>query len=365
MDITLAHRFAAEAIHLDGHKIADYPLCEVDFEPAVQWAYLEGVRRGRLAPRSMPPPAHIEPVSCDERGAPYISGFAVRFPGHRWQTQFDESTFRESVITDSQALVAQGLLQAGEQFNYRVCAFAADVIDEQTVNTAEADFTLDPADEIRPLRTAELPTQRSRHGSHWDPADLPVVFAPHVIEEAVRLSSAAGELETGGMLLGNLRRGTADLFLEVTEIMTAPEAIATRTTLHFGPDTFAAVERLLALRKREEVIVGWWHRHPPELCSSACPPERRAVCVYNEPFFSQADCDVHRTLFPQAHSQALLVSEFTERPPSVDLFAWRRGVVQARGYFVADQTTNRTNPARTVRTATDLSIRQSDKEHTR
>ena len=45
---------------------------------------------------------------------------------------------------------------------------------------------------------------------------------------------------------------------------------------------------------------------------------------------------MHRTLFPQAYSQALLISDLGGSQPGIDLFSWRDGVIEPRQFDITD-----------------------------
>ncbi|MDH3716242.1 MAG: Mov34/MPN/PAD-1 family protein [Gammaproteobacteria bacterium] len=331
MEISVPYRFVAEVLNASGARIGDYPLTGVDFEPAVQCAHLQELRelveRGEDSLTAAPAPARIEPVPCPERGTPYIGGIEVLFPGRDHGREFPKTLFHSDVVRGSGELVRAGTLRDGETFAYRICAFPVETV------AVEADFELEPTVMAMAVAAGELSLERRAPGSGWDDADLPVVIAQPVLDEAASLASRAGELETGGLLLGRVVVNAQPRYLsvEITALITAPGAIGTQTSLRLGPESFAAVERTLALRDRSEEMVGWWHSHP-HFCSK-CPAAEQRNCVYAKPFFSQADSDVHRTLFPQAHSQALLISDLGAQGQSIDLFGWRQGSIQARGFY--------------------------------
>ncbi|MDA1076210.1 MAG: hypothetical protein O3A63_15845, partial [Proteobacteria bacterium] len=276
--------------------------------------------------------ASVEPVTCAESGTPYISGFRVQLAGQETWAQFNTTFLHDSVVRDASTLVQQGVLQPGAQFTYRLCAFTDPM---KVAEPDSQDFDLEAAPVDLRIGSANMPVDTTHCGTPSGTGELPVVFVRSVLDEALRLARAARDLETGGVLLGGLRRdpSTRALFVEVTALITAPGSTGTATSLHFGPDTFVAVEEILKLRDLEEIMVGWWHSHP--LFCARCPAAQRAVCEFRKPFFSEADRDVHRTLFPQAFSLALLISDLGELKQSADLFAWREGLITQRGFMTS------------------------------
>ncbi|MCZ6889147.1 MAG: Mov34/MPN/PAD-1 family protein [Gammaproteobacteria bacterium] len=341
MEIVSPYRYVVEAF-VASTVLGEYRLGEVDFEPAVQCAHLEGMRTGRSASRTAPGAARVEPIWDGARGRPYIEGVRVAMDDST--LDFPTSLFKPAVVRDSQQLIDDHVLAPGQHFKYRVCAF-----DEGAPKTLEEPgFVLEAAPRQWSFGDASLVQLESQsrrcNEPVWADGDLPVFVQDRVLQEAVELAAAAGAQETGGILLGQLARDAAsqDLVLNVNVLMTAPLTEATGTSLRFGPDTFAAVEQLLGLRRRDEIMVGWWHSHP-HFCAN-CPEAQREQCAFGKPFFSEADRSVHRTLFPQAHSLALLVTDLGNAQPHLDLFTWRRGVIEPRGYFRLHSTKEQIDP---------------------
>jgi proteasome lid subunit RPN8/RPN11 len=165
------------------------------------------------------------------------------------------------------------------------------------------------------------------------------VFLPRrVLDEAVASARRAGDVETGGVLVGRLRRDGASappgLFVEITAQVPAPHTRAESTRLTFTAETWAAVQAAITLRRRGEVMLGWWHSHPDFCRLRHCPEERRAACPGAAPFFSPEDVHLHATCFPSAYQVALLVSDSTPDGMTWSLFGWAQGMVTARGFHV-------------------------------
>jgi len=331
MNVSIPYRFSVEAVRLSGEPLGDYPLDAIDFEPMLRAAHLMQMRRGTVKVSSRLPRARIVPIACEDRGRPFVGGIEVRFDDVADTVTFSVSRLHGDVVGGSRLLVDRGVIRSGEQFGYSVCAFPAP--EESPVET---DFDLEEAVDRLIVWRASLPPTEHHHGGGDGEADLPVLFRRNVLDEAVALSRSAGEVEMGGLLLGHLCLDPeiGELFLEVVALVAATEAIGTEASLRFNPDTFAHLERVLALRNQDECMVGWFHSHP-HFCR-LCPESRRQHCDYGRAFFSQADRDVHRTLFPQAYSQALLISDLGGRQPVVDLFSWRDGVIEPRRFDITD-----------------------------
>jgi hypothetical protein len=302
------------------------------------------LRRNQIAGGAFTEPPTIAPVWDPAAGAPYICGVALNFAGH---SQPGEAIplvyFKEAVLHAVSGLVAEGQVAEGEIYRWRVCAHAKNRRARETF-AADDGFVLEETsvtDAATPAISLEALLAHARHCGppSEDSAEVPVLFASQVVNQASELAAAAGALEAGGILLGRLGRDTTsgDLALEITAQVAAQEAIASEASLRFTPDAWRAVDAAIRLRGGAESIVGWWHCHPQALwpCRE-CPPERRAACASNRTFFSKMDVGFHRTAFQRAHNVALLLSFHADLTPRLDLFGWRRGVVSERGFYIRE-----------------------------
>jgi hypothetical protein len=168
----------------------------------------------------------------------------------------------------------------------------------------------------------------------WNDQDFPLFVHPGVLDEAADLARTAGDREAGGVLIGHLHQDTHshEVFAEVTAQIPASLADAGHAHLGFTAETWSAVSDALALRQREEFWLGWWHSHP--FFCARCPPERRRDCPLSRPFFSRADCEVHRVVFDAAFHVALLLSDVGDESLRADWFGWREGQLAARGGYL-------------------------------
>ena len=138
-------------------------------------------------------------------------------------------------------------------------------------------------------------------------------------------------METGGFLLGHLRRAreSGDVFVEITDYVPAAHTERHPTRLVFSPETWRHVRGVIELRNLGELLCAWLHSHP-NFCAR-CPAEARARCAYRLPFFSEEDVDVHASCFPRAWQSALLVSDVGEPERRLTCYGWRGGIVVERG----------------------------------
>jgi hypothetical protein len=152
---------------------------------------------------------------------------------------------------------------------------------------------------------------------------------------------AAGNRETGGILIGHLHRDAeaAELFVEITAQIPVAHAPAAVNKLTFTPETWTAAQNAVDLRRNQELFQGWWHSHPVHEWCKNCPPERKAACPLAKGFLSGDDCQLHRTVFPKAFTTAMVVSDVAEDRDVVHtLFGWRRGAIERRSYHITGET---------------------------
>ncbi len=346
MALRSPYRYVAEASDTEGRRLGELALTP-DLEPAAQWSHLQGVRAGALPAHAHYGPGVVEPVYDERRGRPYVEGIRVRFdagPSNGPVPVIPWSYFQQSVERSATRLVDDGKLEAGERFVYRICAFpdGTDHILASTSRTivddeAPAPLALEPGDiDSLVARAARLCK------AAWHDADFPVFVHASLLDEATQMARDAGDRETGGILVGHLRRDTSkpEIYAEVTAQIPAKHARPGYARLSFTPETWSAVSDALALRKRNEIWIGWWHSHP--FFCSRCDVERRRVCALSSPFFSRDDCELHRAIFDTAFSVALLLSDTGRDQLDYALFGWRNGMIAARGCYLLSRAANLT-----------------------
>jgi proteasome lid subunit RPN8/RPN11 len=341
------YSYTLDFYRIDGTAVGQRPL-EPDWTPALEWAHFEGIREGRLpavmAVNRAPGACRVEPVWHPQSGQPHVSAFQVVLSANGSGTvsrEIPTTYLRARAQQVAATLVDEGMLQTGEIFRYRVSAFAR----SRTTRASEpvdGGFTVEEIAQPLPLKTAPLEAfltgagpAGSAAGREADAADFPVFVRQAVIDEALELSRQAGDVETGGVLVGFLYRDPSvpEVFAEVTAQIAAPHTEAASTKLTFTPDTWAAVRAALALRKRGELMVGWWHYHPDFCRLRQCPEEKRRVCTASSAFFSSEDIALHTALFARAYNTALLISDSAAAGFTASAFGWRQGMVTARGFY--------------------------------
>jgi proteasome lid subunit RPN8/RPN11 len=307
---------------------------------APRCAQFLAIRRGIVPPLLRDGTGSIEPVWDGECGAPVLSAARVVVAAETGEETVCEeisslSYFRNLAQQGSSAMVERGLLKKGEFYRYKVCAYPSAAPDGDTEPNEPDGFRVEEIGESLPLGQSPIEPflgGSTAWGTDGDPSDMRVFIPQHVMDAVMEKSREAAEVETGGVLVGNLHRcaSSPEIYLEVTAQIPAAHTDPQAARLTFTADSWAAVRAAIDLRHRDELMCGWWHFHP-DFCRK-CPEETRRSCVNSRPFFSSEDVHMHRTIFPRAFHVALLVSDHAREPLDVDLFGWRHGMVVSRGF---------------------------------
>jgi len=318
-----------------------------DWKPAREWVHFEGVREGRLPPVTASVPAAIEPIWDARSGPPTVAAFRARIPaadGGEVSREIPKHYLGRFVQAAVGRLVEEGVVRTGDTVRYVLSAFPVPL---EAAAPAEPDeFAVEEIVQPLPLSDAPLDALLAHaelRGAESEERtdEIPVLLPEQVLEETMADARLAGDIETGGVLVGKLRRdggapaGTVGrLFVEITAYLPAPHTRANATKLTFTAETWAAVQRAIALRRREETAVGWAHVHLDFCRLRGCPAERRMECSGARPFFSAEDVHLHTTCFPSAYQVGLLISESTAAGLTASLFGWSRGMVTQRSFHV-------------------------------
>jgi len=239
----------------DGHR--------PDWELALESVAFEGIRRGHLPAVTGTPRGAVGPIWHAELGEPYVGAFRAlvrREGGGAASSEIPTAYVRALARSASAIFVEKGALQAGDVFTYLVCAFPTP---EPAADTDSPDgFVVEEI--VEPLPLDEAPLRRFvatavAQGPPMD-GDVPVFIPQSVLNEAVELSRKAGDVETGGVLLGKLHRDSAlpEVFVEITALIPARHTVSDATKVTFTAETWSAVETAIALRGRAESKAGWF-----------------------------------------------------------------------------------------------------------
>ena len=200
------HHFILELFNGGGTRVGQESLT-VDWEPAAEWARLRAVRRGELPPSGSRACGSVEPLWHPQFGRPYTSGFRVglELDGREAGSEFGSIYFADRAREASARLVAAGKLVDGETFKYVVAAFPAEPSAGGSPDGAFAAVDASPDFPVEDGSLAELLDLATPEGEP-EAADLPLFVPRRVLDEAAKLAGDAEASETGGVLIGHLRR---------------------------------------------------------------------------------------------------------------------------------------------------------------
>jgi proteasome lid subunit RPN8/RPN11 len=309
----------------------------VDWEPAREWAEFRALRQGASQAFETGRVSVLQPLWHANLGQPYMKGFRVSVRSQEAEevsTDFTTSYFKQLAKQASALLIEKGSLKKGERFKYLVAAFPQ----QKARGEPKLKFTMEEVVPHLPLMDASL-AERVRESifqGGGDDDDMPLFVPQRVLEEAKALSKAAGAKETGGILIGHLGRDASlpEVFAEVTAQIPARHTEASLTSLTFTSETWTDVRAALDLRRKGEIMLGWWHSHPVREWCKDCSTESQKVCKMAVDFFSAHDHALHRTIFPRAYSVALVVNDLAGVAATFSMFGWRRGLLEARGFHI-------------------------------
>lgn len=322
-------QFYAELESPVGERLRDVRL-DVDWIPALRWADFEQAVKGESPAAKRLARPRIEPLWSPADEPPYVRGVTIHsVENGAGPVEFPLTYFTGAVTAASVRLVDSGELQPGQEFDYKIYALSNDRDDESSESSAE----IAPVDDTPAIVRRELATVTTEVAQTTDAGRMPIVFSERVLAEATELAASAEDVETGGILVGKLCRDPdGTLFSLVTAQIPAEHTTSTQHSLRFTPETWVSVDAAVRLRNQDETTLGWWHSHP-FFCRN-CTPLQRAVCPFSKPAFSAADRDVHREVFQQPWNVALLLSFLGQPSPSLDVFAWDRGQIEAAQFTV-------------------------------
>ena len=332
-------------IYRGEHELIDQAPALVDWDPALEAAWLQGLRLGQLQLTDGTSSSAIRPLWHPELGEPYISGFCVTILAEHSagvSADFTTDYFKSAAAAVTRRLLEEGRLERRDGVRFLALAF----FDDDHAGTGAPASRPFRSTEVAPdLAITESSLADFTAGATYVAAsrgnggadDIPIFVPRRVMYETRDAARATRDRETGGILIGHLRRDTGrpELFVEVTAQIPVTHAPAEVNKLTFTPETWTAAQAAIDLRRSDEIYVGWWHSHPVHEWCKDCPPAKKEVCPLAQGFLSSDDCQLHRTVFPRAYTCALVVSDIAEHDDVVhSLFGWRRGAIESRGYHL-------------------------------
>jgi len=321
----------------DGTPIGQLPV-EVDWEPANQWVRHLALCRGAIVRQRGV--AEVHPL-WRRAGGPAIGGFRVTIetdgqPGEI-SCDFPATYFRSVALALSGPLVDAGHLASGETFRYLALAEPAP---SNGPTAASAGFVVQEVTRAPVLRAASFDGLRAGTTVVGEAAadEVPALVPRRVLDEITSFTRRASPLETGGALVGHLNRDAAarTVFSVLTAQLPAEHTEASAVRLAFTADTWSAMRQALETRGRGEVLLGWWHSHPVrEWCrQQKCPETTHEACALGHDCFSEHDRAVHRTVFPAAHSVALVANDVSDASVTLSVYGWSLGMLGPRSLYV-------------------------------
>lgn len=286
----------------------------------------------------------IEPVWDEAAGKPYVERISVRTKDGAVESSLPVADYFHGAARDC---MEQWVEEKEEgtipSLSARILAYP----DSGDAGNPESSFCLemDPPVPFKSDQTLESLLSRSEAKTEPGDETFYTFVTSGVVEEITAAADAGGELETGGILLGHLRRfpdQPGAIGVEITAQIPAPPQLTEATThsLRFTDEVWDAVQAAKDLRKDDVSVLGWVHSHPArywEKCPDSCPPESRKNCPrewLQRPFFSRADESVHQH-FSKAFHVALLV-HCGEASTTVSNFGWQHGRICSRPWHLLD-----------------------------
>jgi proteasome lid subunit RPN8/RPN11 len=357
--VIVNYKFQVTVFTQEGGIAGVFAIPHPDWEPAFEAIWLHALQAGRLTGTESSFVVRLEPCWHATLGQPWVEAFrmvqredSVAAP---LELELPFTLFKPYATQAAATLVKRKALAPDAAYYYLVSA--------ESVASAEVATDLTEATKLRlaPLKVARAALTAIAARSvpiGGQTSDFRVFIPEHLLEEVSEQTDRAGAAETGSILLGHLRRDsdTGALFLEVTAQVPAAHTSASSTRLTFTAATWTAVRAAVALRRQDELMVGWFHSHPQRhwalKCNETCPPDKRAACpLAGAAFFSDDDVSLHRAIFSRGFCVALLVTA-TEAGLRYAMFGWRQGSIQQRGFeLIAER-----DPARFCDTAAGRAI---------
>lgn len=336
--------YAVQILREDCTFVRQVPV-SMDWDPLAEWLRYLALRSGVPTSVALALECTVAPIWSSQTGAPFLDGVRGHIHGDSLgdlAADFAVGVFTAPARLAADALVTEGLLATGEA--YRVLPVAYSRAEEGAAAGAKSRFSTRLVAPVLPIASGNVSSFMDRAcgpvGGAGDEGDCRVFLPEEILDETRALAHAAEARETGGLLIGHLHRDAdMQLFLEVTAQLPALHVDASQTRLTFTSDTWTEFRAALALRRRDEIMLGWWHSHPVREWCKNCSDAQQRVCSLRGDFLSEDDRLLHRAIFPRAYSMALVVNDVGYQDPTVSLFGWRQGLIALRNYHVLDPST--------------------------
>jgi hypothetical protein len=342
------YAFALALYSNDGTPLGQVSV-DVDWEPAVQHAWFQAVRQGRVLDDHGPV---VQPIWHTTMGVPYLEGTRVQVGivggAGPIASDFSSRYFTSLAREASALLVESGRLKEGDQFRFVPMAFPRrEPAGERAHGWREAGLVVEdlvPALVFHPRSLATLDAFACG-SDEMNADDIPVFVPRDVLRQIAEQTKRAGDVETGGGLIGYLHRDpdAGDAFVRITSNVPATHTVAASARLTFTARTWSEMRAAIAQRGRDEQPVGWYHSHGTRFWCTAgkrCTRSFHDACTSLSDCFSEDDRVLHRTVFPAAYSVALVANDVSVAQMRFAMFGWRGGQIERRGFYVQEEATD-------------------------
>ena len=147
---------------------------------------------------------------------------------------------------------------------------------------------------------------------------LPIFVHEPVLEQILDYSERDQRKELGGFLIGGLHVEGKHNYVEIRQFLAAVDAESRAASLTFTHNTWSAMNRTVADKFPDDVVLGWHHTHPDFGV-----------------FLSAYDLFIHRHFFSEPWQVALVVDPNRQE---LGFFQWLRDRVVDCGFVcVAEQ----------------------------
>jgi len=298
-----------------------------------------GVCEGHFPNDGAQPVASLHPVWA-ESGPPAITGFSISLPPFSPQT-YDLSLVQDHlrhILSDQQTVERSNDQQfdlTGEQsvkIQWTVQAY-----ERKKSAVKPGRLSLKLVRQPLPFSTRSLQS----FGISAIPAEqqpLAIMIRQPLLTQLHQEAANSLEQERANILTGHLVKDPAlekPVIIILSKITAETDTAASRNHFAFSPLTFQSIQHELSVRANGEIIVGWWHNHPPP-CGQECrlivPP-----CQSRTVFFSSADRAVHRSSFITPYMVALVSGKGAGRgphDPETSAYGWQGGQIVEREFHV-------------------------------
>ncbi|KYK22066.1 hypothetical protein AYK24_02755 [Thermoplasmatales archaeon SG8-52-4] len=327
---------------LNESKIENLENCYQDFKFS---AFLHGV----IKDYAVDPEIIFEPIWIKEGRSPYCRGFRLNMKNKRlrYKKSYTKNVFRYDAYRIMGTMLQKQIFEAGTELFYRLIAFSNNKDSSKTTENGK-DFevtTINNSIPIKILGIGQLEESTSVHiTKEEDTEDFPVWIAEHVVEEMIEYVLQNKEKERAGFLIGHICRDplTQQIFLMCHAQVAADAEDSSiypdkgNSSIHhfqFLPENFFQVQRLIELRKNNEIVLGWYHSHPwPFAC------EKREKCTCTSIFFSISDVDVMQSAFGAPYQIAIVIgrASLENLQATPQMYGWKNGVIAKRNFYQFD-----------------------------